>query len=135
METLQSVLELITPGCFMASLTEENISSESVDIILKSWRPATARRYSTFIKQWKVFCHEKQINQISPPLTEAIEFLTKIYKSGVGFSSVATARSALSSLLICENGLTFGKKDVVKRFMKGILNLRPVIPKQYGILM
>ena len=112
---------------------EENFSTESVDIIIRSWRPGTARRYSTYIKQWKIFCNEKQINPISPPLTEAVEFLTKVYQSGVGYSSVATARSALSSLLKIENGVSFGKQEIVKRYMKGILNLRPILPKQMAI--
>ena len=101
---------------------EGNFSTESTDIIVKSWRPKTAKRYNTYIKQWKVFCRERQINPISPSLSEAIEFMTTIFKTGVSYSSLATARSALSSLLNTQNGVTFGSQPIIQRFMKGAFN-------------
>ena len=44
-----------------------------------------------------------------------IEYLTIIYKSIVGHSSVVTVRSTSSSLLNSTNGITFRKQDTVKR--------------------
>ena len=44
---------------------------------------------------------------ISPSLDQLIEFLTKIFESGVRYSPVGTARSALSSVLIMDNGISF----------------------------
>ena len=52
----------------------------------------------------------ENINPVLPPLSKAIEFLTIIYKPGVGYSPVATARSDLSSLN-STNGLTLGKQQ------------------------
>ena len=71
--------------------------TESVDIIFRNRRPDTATKYSTHIKQWQAFCSEKQINPVSPLLPKPVGFLPITYKSGVGYSSVATARSSLSS--------------------------------------
>lgn len=49
------------------------------------------RRYSTYIKHQQAFCNEKQINPVLTPLLKTIEFITIIYKSSVGHSSLVTA--------------------------------------------
>ena len=58
-----------------------------------------------------------------------IEFLTSLYKSGIGYSAINTAWSALSTIMVEINGKTFGQEALVKRFMKEIFELRPVFPK------
>ena len=75
-----------------------------------------------------MFCRE-----ISTSLDQPIEFLTKIFEFGVGYSSVGTARSALSSVLIMDNGIPFGKHPLVQHFMKGIFKLRPALPRQFAV--
>ena len=52
---------------------------------------------------------------------------------GVGYSSVGTARSAKPTMLIMDNGISFGKHPLVQWFMKGIFNLRPVLPRPFSI--
>ena len=73
------------------------------------------------------------INPISPSLDQPIEFLTKIFESGVGCSSVGTVRSVLSSVLIMDSGASFGKHPLVQRFMRGIFSLRPVLSRQFAV--
>ena len=80
-----------------------------------------------------MFCRERGIDPISASLDQPIEFLTKIVESGLGYSSVGTARSVLSSVLIMDNGISFGKHPLVKRFMKGIFNLRAALPRQFAV--
>ena len=81
------------------------LTKTCVNIILRRWRP-----YSIYIKQWQLFCNKKRINSVLPPLTESINFLTRIYKSGVNYQP----RSALKSLLNSETGVTIGKQETVK---------------------
>ena len=52
-----------------------------------------------------------------------------MYQSGLGYSALNTACSALSSILVLGNGKEFGEHPLVTRFMKGIFELRPVLPK------
>ena len=56
-----------------------------------------------------------------------------MFELGVGYSSAGTARSALSSVLIMENGIPIGKHPLVQHFMKGIFNLRPALPRQFAV--
>ena len=58
-----------------------------------------------------------------------IDFLTEIFDNRHGYSSLNSARSALSSFLCSNAGLTIGKIPSVIRFMKGVYELKPPIPK------
>ena len=58
-----------------------------------------------------------------------LEFLTSLYKTGLGYSGINTARSALSAILWNDNGVTIGKFPTVIRFMKGVFENRPSLPR------
>ena len=55
-----------------------------------------------------MFCRERSIDPISTLLDQPIEFLIKIFQSGVAYSSVGTVRYALTSALIMDNVISFG---------------------------
>ena len=48
-----------------------------------------------------------------------------LFDSGLDYSVINTARSALSSILGQFDGQVFGKHGLVIRFMKGVFNARP----------
>lgn len=54
-----------------------------------------------------------------------------MYKSGVQYSGIGTARSALSGFLsLCSEGrIDIGNSVLVKKFMRGVFNKRPALPK------
>ena len=58
-----------------------------------------------------------------------IEFLTEYFKTGVGYSSVNSARSTLSSIIKPVCNVPFGKSPLVCRFFNGVFNIRPVLPR------
>ena len=53
----------------------------------------------------------------------------ELFETGVGYSGINTARSALSSVLKPVNGITFGAQESVKRFLKGVYEARPSNPR------
>ena len=55
-----------------------------------------------------------------------IEFLTEYFKTRVGYSSVNSARSALSSIIKPVCNVPFGKS--VCTLVKGVFNIRPALP-------
>lgn len=61
-----------------------------------------------------------QYNEIA-----VISFLTHIFHSGNGYSSINTARSALSTFMFNDSGITIGNSSIVKRFLKGVFERRP----------
>lgn len=56
-------------------------------------------------------------------------FLTKLFKSGLGYSSINTARCSLTSFLSLDNSTSLSSNILVRRFMKGIFTLRPTLPR------
>jgi hypothetical protein len=50
-------------------------------------------------------------------------------KSGVGYSSINTARSALSSYLTLGKSVSVGQLPLVKRFLKGVYNKKLIFPR------
>ena len=59
-----------------------------------------------------------------------LDFLSKLFSDGHSYSQINTASSALSSIITI-NKVPCGKHPDVKRFMKGIFELRPTFPKYH----
>ena len=57
-----------------------------------------------------------------------LNFLGDIFDTGIGYSAVGTARSALSTFLWID-GKPAGEHSLVCRFMKGVFNIRPALPR------
>ena len=56
---------------------------------------------------------------MTPTETITVDFLTDMFNSGYGYSAINTARAAVS----------IGSHPLVCRFMRGVFNLRPSIPR------
>ena len=110
------------------------LSAEVIDIIMASWRPDSQKQYASYLKRWISFCNERKADVSNPAITDALEFLSSLYyQSNLGYSAINTARSALSIIFPVSDGCTFGTLPVVKRFMKGIFESRPSLPRYSGI--
>ena len=96
---------------------------------MASWRPGTKKQYSTYLNKWLEFCSKRTIDYSSPKISEAVEFLMTLHSQGLSYSSINTARSALSSILKLDNCDNFGTHPLVTRFMKGIYELIKPKPK------
>jgi hypothetical protein len=54
-----------------------------------------------------------------------LDFLWYLFDSGLEYSAINTARCMLSGTLGLFDGVSFGKHDLVTRFLKGAFNVRP----------
>ena len=75
------------------------------------------------------FCHKRQADPLCAITKTGIEFLNEYFNTGVGYSAVNSARSALSSLIKPLHGIPFGKDPLVSRFLRGVFNIRPALPR------
>lgn len=69
------------------------------------------------------------MDPLSPPVGIVLDFLQELYDSGLGYSCINTARSALSTFLILENNVTIGAHPLVQRFIRGVFQARPALPR------
>lgn len=115
----------IVRKCIISAGLPEN----TADIIMHSWRSTTAKQYGSYFKKWVLFCDKSKIDQINPSLGDIVAFLQELHDGGLSYSAINTAKSMLSSLFEIIHKREIGREVLIKRFMKGIFHLRPVIPK------
>ena len=96
---------------------------DSSDILMNSWRRKTRQQYDIYLKRYNAFCKQHDINPLLPVDTTVIKFLTTMFHEGYGYSSLNTARAAIS----CINGI--GSSPLVCKFIRGVFNLRPPRPR------
>ena len=100
---------------------------------MASWRTGTTKQYDVYLKRWEQFCQSNGINRFDANVENGIDFLATLFTSGLGYSAINTARSALSSVLILPNNITFGAHPLVARFLKGVFELKPSLPRYSSI--
>ena len=69
------------------------------------------------------------MDPLYPPAKDVLEFLQELYESGLGYSCLNTARSALSSFIVLDGNVTVGNHLLVQRFLKGVFQTRPAFPR------
>ena len=74
-------------------------------------------------------CHTKQVSCVDPSIFQALDFLVELYDHDIGYSTMNTARSALSRILTPVNGITFGAHPTVTRFLTGVFESRPTVSR------
>lgn len=62
-------------------------------------------------------------------MNDVLGFLTQQFQSGNGYSALNTARSALSAIGVVIEGFPAGAHPLIIRFMKGVFNLKPSLPR------
>ena len=61
-------------------------------------------------------------------MNNVLQFLTELFDSYLGYSGINTAKSALSSVVtLSDSDSRIGKHQLIKRFMRGVFNLRPSV--------
>ena len=111
------------------SSRQYNVSKEVLEVLMASWRLGTKKQHSAYLNKWLEFCSKRTIDYCPPRVSEAVEFLMTLHSQGLSYSSINTARSALSSILKLDNCDNFGTHPLVTRFMKGIYELIKPKPK------
>ena len=118
-------------GCHSSvrrSLQAAGLSARAEEIVLQSWKHGTHAQYKGPLKKWHDFCDTRQLDPLAAPVAAFLDFLADLHDSGLSYSAVNTARSAVSTILFFDN-VSIGKHPLVKRFMRGVFNARPALPK------
>ena len=111
-----------TTGLSLITKQFENqgLSQQSTDIILNAWRPSTVKQYMPYIRKWETYCSQQQIDPIHTNISQVLNFLTQLFNTGVCYSAINTAKSALSALIVLSDSRSLGQHSLVTRYMKGV---------------
>lgn len=110
-------------------LNGKGLSTTATKVMEESWRSGTRKQYATYLQKWRRYCSLRDIDPICPSVEDGINFLAELYDSGIGYSAINTARSAVSSIITLPNNSSFGAHPMVCRFLKGVFELKPSLPK------
>ncbi|XP_046857491.1 uncharacterized protein LOC124450864 [Xenia sp. Carnegie-2017] len=78
---------------------DRGLSTTAVEVLESAWRAGTRKQYEGHLERWRQYCYQRHINPFSPTVEEGINFLAELFKKGLGYSALNTARSALSSIV------------------------------------
>lgn len=115
-------------------LTSQGLSASAASVILQGWRAGTRKQYASYLKRWELYCGERKIDPLSASVIQGVNFLSELYqKHQLSYSALNTARSALSPIIFPSGGGTFGSHPLVTRFLRGVFNTRPSLPRYQEI--
>ena len=100
---------------------------------MSSWAETTHMSYNVYLAKFTKYCSDKQIQPHEGTVEHGIQFLHNLYKEGKKYGYIAAPRSALSAVLPKRDGLSFGKDELVTKFLKGIFRERPQLPRYVQI--
>lgn len=109
----------------MEAFKRKRVPPEALEIILSSITKSTLNQYTPPLREWWFFCRKKKVDFYSASVQVLLEFFSLYFEEGKLYGSLNSARSALSLIL----GSEVTGDPIIKRFFKGVLNLRPSHPK------
>ena len=88
--TASSVQIPVTPSMLLIrqQLSQLDLPSDTIDILLASWRKTTGKQYNTYLSKWLLYCKENNVDTTRATVTEGLAFLTYLYKQGLGYSAI-----------------------------------------------
>ena len=96
---------------------------------MASWRDSTKKQYAGYLEKWQSYCSEQNIDSFSPTIEQVLHYLTELYQANCSYSAINTARSALSTIITLPGNVTVGNHPLVSRFLKGVFQTRPALPR------
>lgn len=120
-------------SCIRQSLQNKGLSENTLRVIMASWRQSTQKQYAGHLQKWQRFCCRRNIDIFSPSVAEVLDFLTELFESSCSYSTLNTARSALSTIITLPGNISIGNHPLVTRFLKGAFQTRPTLPKYTSI--
>ena len=110
---------------------EKGLTGVAANLLLASWRPATKKVYNVYIAKWRQFASKNAVNELAPTTVDVANFLASLFEQGASYSTVNSARSALSAYLAPQNkqGPSIGSHPDICRLLKGVFEERPALPK------
>ena len=96
---------------------------------MASQRKGTFSNYSLYMSKWFKFASHNKISPVEPPVQDVLAFLISLVREGKYFNQTCMARSTFSSVINQQQSVSFGNIPIVKRYMKGIFENNPTLPK------
>lgn len=98
---------------------------EAIPIMMASLSDSTVSQYNICYKQWWQFCATKFCDPLNYDRKILLSYLSDLFNKGTSYSMLNTHRSALALILAWQSE----DAAIVKRFLKGVFQIKPPKPK------
>ena len=88
--------------------SEKKISGEATDLLLSSWRQKSSQSYDSLCKKWISWCTERNLDPVSGPIEDVVNFLAHLFNEGYQYRSLNSYRSAIASMHAPIDGVSIG---------------------------
>ena len=116
-------------ACVGRSYRSVGLSEGVISVLRRSWRESTESAYSSAWRKWVSWCLARATDPLSAPLNSILEFLYEQFQEGKQYRTVNSFRSAISMTHEELDGHRVGQHPLVCRFLKGVFNARPPMPR------
>nr|CAH7737037.1 unnamed protein product [Callosobruchus chinensis] len=93
--------------------------------IQSSLSPSTLKQYTAYLKKWWDFCATRQHSPFQYSLNLILTFLSIQFQNGASYATINSQHAAIVLIFPVKNS----DKIIFKRFLKGIYNQKPSMPK------
>ena len=128
-----SVIANAETGCmaaFRSRLQATGLSDEVCKILQSSWRQTTQKRYEGPWKLWSSWCLQRNLDPFSAPVVDVLAFLAEQFNTrGFAYRTISVYKACISQIHNPVEGQQLGDLPIVSRFMKGVFQLKPAVPK------
>ena len=113
--------------------SKHKIPSDIIDVLLCSWRVGTQKQYNVYLHKWNEFCLPRKVDSMHPSVNDVLEFFHELFKKGLAYSTLNTARAALGNYLmgapLSGTCYTVSNHPFIVRYFKGVFNCRKPSPR------
>ena len=113
---------------FREKLKKLKIDEPAATIILASNRQSTKKKYKPHLEKWFSYLERIGEDKLNPKIENILNYLAILYEEGASFNKICDTKSAISSYVNLESNITLDALPIVKKFIKGIYELRPSLP-------
>nr|CAH7749767.1 unnamed protein product [Callosobruchus chinensis] len=111
------------------ALEKRQVPNEALDICMASVTNSTLKQYNSALKLWWEYCIDNNLEIFSVTQIDVLKFLSSQFHRGCSHGTLSSYRSAIGQI----TGEEVLQGLLLKRFFKGIYNLRPNQPKYDSI--
>ncbi|XP_054009950.1 uncharacterized protein LOC128893160, partial [Hylaeus anthracinus] len=104
---------------------KQGLTEEVADVMVNSITNSTLKQYECHLRSWWEFSHLENLDIYNAKIMDIIKFLNKRYKTGANYSTLNTARSAISLISLYD----INKDSLISHFLKGVFKQRPPKPR------
>ncbi|OXA54510.1 Enzymatic polyprotein [Folsomia candida] len=98
-------------SCF---IWQSNQFPENVTKLLKSsCQDSTWKQYQSNFKKWKAYCVENECSVWNPTINSILSFLATLFDSGLGYTTINSMRSSLSTIIGKVDGQSLGSHPLL----------------------